>query len=167
VKGLDLPDPQPALDFGYYYPDGKDGRVFATWDEFDAWRQAHGKVHPGAPRVAIGFFKAAYYTGDAGWLNAIIAEIEKQGGEAIPIFGYPGPVAFHKLLLDAEGKPAADVGLGANFQFVDTEASKILEKVDIPAINIITLYGRSEKEWRASKQGLSDFEGTFNLASPE
>ena len=167
VKGLTLPDPQTSLDFGYYYPDGKNGRVFATWDEFEAWRAANGKTHPGAPRVAIGFFKAAYYSGDTGWLNAIIDEIEKRGGEAIPIFGYPGPVAFHKLLMDPEGHPRADVGLGANFQFVDTESSKILEKVDIPAINIIALYGRSEKEWRDSRTGLSDFEGTFNLASPE
>jgi cobaltochelatase CobN len=167
IKGLDLPDPQLSLDFGYYYPDGKDGQVFATWDEFDAWRRAHGKTRPGAPRVAVGFFKAAYYGGDTGFLNAVIAEIERQGAEAIPIFGYPGPVAFQKLLVGPDGRPRADVGLAANFQFVDTEAPKILEKVGIPALNMITLYGRSEKEWRASKQGLSDFEGTFNLAAPE
>ncbi len=48
VKGLTVPKPEPSLDFGYYYPDGKSGQVFATWEEFDAWQQAHGKAKPRA-----------------------------------------------------------------------------------------------------------------------
>jgi cobaltochelatase CobN len=167
IKGLSLPEPQRSLDFGYYYPDGHGGRVFPIWEQFDAWRTAHGKKHRGAPRVAIGFFKATYYSGDTAFLDALIAEVEKQGAEAIPVFGYPGPLAFERLLLDSHGQPRADVGLGANFQFVDADASKILEKVGIPVINVITLYGRSEKDWRESSTGLSSFEGTFDLVAPE
>ncbi|MFT3722223.1 MAG: cobaltochelatase subunit CobN [Hyphomonadaceae bacterium] len=167
VRGLSLPAPQTSLDFGYYYPDGKTGRVFATWDEFDAWRSANGKKHPGAPRVAVSFFKATYYSGDTGLLNALIAEVEKQGGDPIPVFGYPGAVSFDLLLKDKNGKPRADVALGGNFQFADTNAPKLMEKIDIPTINLISLYGRSEKDWRESPTGLSLFEGTFNLAVPE
>ncbi|MEJ2411160.1 MAG: cobaltochelatase subunit CobN, partial [Novosphingobium sp.] len=166
ITGFTLPDPEPSLDFGYYYPDGKDGRVFADWDSFQAWRAQNGKLRPGAPRIAIGFFKATYYTGDTRLLDALIAEVEKQGTEAVPVFGYPGAAAFHKLL--GEGKDVrADAGLGLFFQFNDTQSSKILEQVGIPVINLITLYGRSEKDWRSSTQGLSAFEGTFNLAAPE
>src|SRR5579862_3412313 len=55
VAGLRVPEAQPSLDFGYYYPDGKTGQVFATWEAFDAWRQAHGKLRPGAPRIAVSF----------------------------------------------------------------------------------------------------------------
>lgn len=166
IAGFDLPPPEPSLDFGYYYPDGETGRVFATWDEFQAWRAAHGKLRPGAPRIAIGFFKATYYSGDAKLLDALIAEVERRGAEAIPVFGYPGAVAFHRLL--GEGKEArADAGLGLFFQFNDTQSSKFLEKVGIPVVNLISLYGRSEAEWRASTSGLSAFEGTFNLAAPE
>lgn len=167
VAGFEaLPDPEPSLDFGYYYPDGETGRVFATWDEFQAWRAANGKLHPGAPRVAVGFFKANYYTGDTGLLDAVIAEVERQGAEAVPVFGYPGAVAFQRLL--GEGKDVrADVGLGLFFQFNDADSAKVLEGVGIPVINLISLYGRSEEEWRNSPQGLSAFEGTFNLASPE
>src|SRR6185369_1436367 len=75
VKGLTIPDVVPSLDFGYYYPDGKAGLVFATWAEFDAWRAAHGKKKPGAPRVAVGFYKSSYYTGDIEQIDAIVAEI--------------------------------------------------------------------------------------------
>ncbi|HWJ69204.1 MAG TPA: cobaltochelatase subunit CobN [Sphingobium sp.] len=166
IAGFDLPEPQLSLDYGYYYPDGAGGRVFADWESFQAWRVAHGKLRPGAPRIAIGFFKATYYTGDTGLLDALIAEVERQGGEAVPVFGYPGAVAFQRLL--GEGAQVrADAGLGLFFQFNDTGSAKILEGVGIPVINLISLYGRSEKEWRSSTSGLSAFEGTFNLAAPE
>ena len=39
--------------------------------------------------------------------------------------------------------------------------------MDVPVLNLISLYGRSEKEWRESPMGLSMFEGTFNIAVPE
>src|SRR5678815_4994524 len=103
IKGLVLPEPQRSLDFGYYYPAlagpkgpalqrdpravpvqalGRSGpsgpaepsRVFATWDEFDAWRQKNGKVRPGAPRVAVSFYKATYYSDETELLDAVIAE---------------------------------------------------------------------------------------------
>ncbi len=167
IRGLDLPPPQMSIDFGYYYPDGKTGRVFAAWDEFDAWRAANGKKHPGRAQVAVSFFKATYYSGDTALLNALIAEVERQGADAIPLFGYPGAVSFDLLLKDEHGKPRADVALGGNFQFADANAAKMMETIDIPTLNLISLYGRSEKEWRESASGLSMFEGTFNLAVPE
>jgi cobaltochelatase CobN len=169
VAGLTIPDPQPSLDFGYYYPDtgGGAGHVFSTWNDFDTWRQAQGKRRPGALRVAVGFYKSTYYTGDTAVLDAIVAEVERQGAEAIPMFGYPGAVATEALLRDGDGRPRADVALSFLFNFADTEAWKRLAKVDIPVISLVGLYGRSEKDWRASNSGLSMFEGTFQMAVPE
>src|SRR5690606_33000393 len=88
IDGLALPEPQPSLELGYYYPDpqsGSGGCVFASWAEFDAWRRAAGKHRPGAPRIAVGFYKANYYSGDTQALDAVIGEIERQGAEAIPV----------------------------------------------------------------------------------
>lgn len=167
VEGLDVPEPQPSLDFGYYHPTPNGGRLFATWDEFDAWRRANGKTRDGAPRVAVGFYKSSYYTSDTAALDAVIAEIEKAGAEAIPVFGYPGGVTFERLLLDENGASRADVGLGFLFRFTGPEAADSLGKLDIPVINLVTLYGRSEREWRESRTGLSMFEGTFQVAVPE
>jgi cobaltochelatase CobN len=167
IKALDVPQPQPSLELGYYYPDGGAGQMFATWDTFDAWRTAHGKRRPGAPRVAVGFYKSTYYTGDAALLNAVIAEVEKQGAEVIPVFGYPGATAFERLLLDERGERRADAALGFIFNFSDFNASRALGHLDIPVINMISLYGRSEKEWRTSATGLTLFEGTFQVAVPE
>ena len=179
VTGLSLPRPQPSLDFGYYYsgdPKGsplvglaqrEPGQVFATWDEFNVWRQQHGKLRPGAPRIAVSFYKATYYSDETELLDSVIAQIERSGAEAIPMFGYPGEVAAQRMLLDADGRPRADVVLGFNFNFSGPDASAALAKLDVPVLNLISLYGRSEKEWRESPVGLSMFEGTFNVAVPE
>src|SRR5205085_747283 len=72
-----------------------------------------------------------------------------------------------KMLVDSGGRPRADVSLALLFRFAGPEASPILEKADIPVINLISLYGRTEQEWRASSTGLSFFEGTFQTAVPE
>jgi cobaltochelatase CobN len=167
VAGLSIPEPQPSLDFGYYYPDGKAGQVFAKWEEFDAWRQSHGKAKPGSRRVAIGFYKSTYYTGETELLDALIAEVERQGAEAIPVFGYPGAVAFEHLLIDSRGRARADVALAFFFNFADPGSAKLLAKVDIPVVHLVSLYGRTEKEWRESTGGLTLFEGTFQVAVPE
>ncbi len=167
VQGFTLPEPQLSLDFGYYYPDGEGGRVFADWASFDAWRRAQGKLRPGAPRVAISFFKATFYTGDTALLDALVNEIEKQGAEAIPLFGYPGIVSLERMLKDGDGPPRADVVLGLNFLFSDAETAPRVAQLGLPVLNLITLYGRSEAEWRSSATGLSSFEGTFSVAVPE
>lgn len=167
VPGIDLPPVEPSLDFGYYYPTGDTARLFATWEEFDSWRKANGKHRPGAPRIAVGFYKSTYYTGDTELLNSLIAQVEAQGAEAVPIFGYPGAVAFERLLLDSDGRARADAALGFIFNFSDFNSAQLLGKLDIPVISLIALYGRSEQEWRTSKTGLSLFEGTFQLAVPE
>ncbi|MEJ0035793.1 MAG: cobaltochelatase subunit CobN [Gammaproteobacteria bacterium] len=167
VAGLTVPEPERSLDFGYYYPSASGGRAFATWNEFDAWRRENGKAHAGRPRVAIGFYKSTYYTGDTELLDSMIAEVERQGADAIPYFGYPGAFATEKMLLDEHGAARADVALGFIFNFADFDSSNVLAKVDVPIINLVSLYGRSEKEWRSSATGLSMFEGTFLMAVPE
>src|SRR5690606_23419814 len=175
VEGLELPEPEQSLDFGYYYPTDaggstagrSQGRLFATWQEFDAWRTAAGKRRPGAPRVGVGFYKANYYSGDTEALDAVIAEIERRGAEAVPVFGYPGSVTFEELLIDDAGDARVDVALAFLFRFADFESALALEKLDVPVMNLVTLYGRNEREWRESETGLSMFEGTFQVAVPE
>ena len=174
IEGLSPPEPQPSLEAGYYYPapaasgsGGSGGRVFATWDAFDTWRRGAGKLRPGAPRVALGFYGSNYDDGDTALIDAVVAEIERQGAEAIPVFGYPAGIAFETLLRDPDGTARADVALAFLFRFAGPEAGESLRKLDIPVLSLISLYGRSEAEWRASPRGLSMFEGTFQVAVPE
>ena len=167
VTGLVLPDPIPALEFGYYYPDGGAGQLFTNWDDFDRWREENGKKRSGAPRIAIGFYRATYYGGDSDLLDNVIAEVERQGAEAIPFFGYPGAIASELLLTGPNGEARADASLSFLFRFADFEAQNYLARLDIPVISLIDLYGQSEETWRNSDQGLSMFGGTFQVAVPE
>src|SRR5690554_1126719 len=150
VTGLTLAEPQEGLDEGFYYPDGEGGRVFADWDSFVTWRESQGMVADGRPRVAIGFYRAAYYGSEMDVVDAIITEVERQGAYAIPVFGYPGHVAYQQLLLDANGDARADVILSLLLRFADFDAMHTLAELDVPILNLITLYGRSEEDWRAS-----------------
>ncbi|HTQ99053.1 MAG TPA: cobaltochelatase subunit CobN, partial [Candidatus Acidoferrum sp.] len=167
VSGLRISDPKPSLDFGYYYPDGNGGRVFADWKSFDDWRRANGKSGSGKPRVAVGFYKSSYYDSETAVIDAVIAEIERQGGEAVPFFGYPDGVAFERMLVDEQGHARADVALSLLMRFADFSVTQHLTKLNIPVINLITLYGRSVQDWQQSPSGLSQFEGTFQAAVPE
>src|SRR6185503_13654680 len=101
---------------------------------------AAGKAREGRPRVAIGFFKSTYYSGDTALLDAMIAEIARQRAEAVPVFGYPGAVASQLLLLQADGRARVDAMLGAFFNFGAPESSKLLAQVDIPIVNVVSLY---------------------------
>ena len=167
VRDVTVPDPQPSLAGGYYYPDGETGRVFATWDEFVRFRQSKGGNRPGAVRVAVGFYKSTYYAGDTALLDAVIAEVEGQGAEAVPVFGYPSAQAFEALLVDGAGRSRVDVAMAFVFRFADFEATKTLARLNVPIVSLVSLYGRSEAEWRESPLGLSMFEGTFQVAVPE
>ena len=167
VPDMTVPDPQPSLEAGYYYPDGSGGRVFATWDEFDQFMQTTGRRRPGAVRVAVGFYKSNYYAGDTALLDAVITEVERRGAEVVPVFGYPAGLAFENLLMDAQGRPRVDAALAFLFRFAGLEASPSLGRLNIPVVSLVSLYGRSEADWRESRQGLSMFEGTFQVAVPE
>ena len=167
VTGLNFPPPQPSLDSGYYYPSASGGQAFASWDEFANAMMERGLMAPGKPRVAIGFYKATFYGSETQVVDAVIAAVEREGAVAIPFFGFPGHLAFEKMLVDENGNARADVGLSFLMRFANFDSSQSLANINIPILNLATLYGRSEQEWRESSTGLSLFEGTFQVAVPE
>lgn len=167
VSGLTPDDPQPNLEAGYYYPGEPRGRVFATWREFDDWRARAGRMRPDAPRIAVGFYGADYDSGNTALVDAVVAEIERQGAEAVPVFGCPAAQAFETLLVDDAGQARVDVAMAFLFRFAGPDAGLSLAKLDVPVLSLISLYGRGEQEWRESEMGLSLFEGTFQVVSPE
>ncbi len=167
VTGLEVPVARPALDEGYYYPDGVFGQTFASFDDFQRWRRDHGKLRPTAPRVAVAFYRANLYGGEMAVVDALVAELEALGAEVLPYFGYPSHTASARLLKDADGEVRADVILAFLFRFAQPDSGELLAELDLPIVNLITLYGRSAAEWESSATGLSLFEGTFQVAVPE
>ena len=127
VSGLSLPQPQPSLDFGYYYPDGPKsagpnrsglrhvGRVRRV---AAAARQARG---PARRASRVSFYKATVLRRrDRAARRGHRARSSAAAPKRSPIFGYPGEVAAQRLLLDADGTPRADVVARLQLQFLRT-----------------------------------------------
>jgi len=162
------PDPpEDNLKFGYYTPTEDGGKTFADFDAYAAFLRERGEITEGAPWVALLSFSSFFYNGEAGIEDHLVGRLRKEGLNVLCGFGYPEAIAAKKLLLDAEGRPRVDVAISFLFRFSGFDAAQTLAEIDVPVINLISTYGRTEEEWRSSKQGLSVFEGVFNVAIPE
>lgn len=162
------PDPpEDNLKFGYYAPSRDGGKVFADFDAYRAHLAEQGVLIEGAPWVAILSFSSFFYNRQSAIEDHLVERLRAEGLNVVSAFGYPEAVAAKTLLLDAEGRPRVDVAVSFLFRFAGFDATEALAEIDIPVINLISTYGRTEEEWRTSKQGLSIFEGTFNIATPE
>ncbi|MFQ5813932.1 MAG: cobaltochelatase subunit CobN, partial [Anaerolineae bacterium] len=110
-----------------------------------------------------------YYSGQIGVEDALIKKLEKEGLNVLPAFGYPGYKIVENFLLDNRGDSRVD----AIISFVGTHMSSfeggkdLLNKLGVPILNLITIFGKTEEEWRASKQGLSPEEISFQFSISE
>jgi cobaltochelatase CobN len=64
---------------------------------------AHHK--PGAPWIAVPFYRASLVAGQTLPLAAIVARLEASGYNVVPVFGYPYETPL-KLLLDETARAA-------------------------------------------------------------
>lgn len=162
-----VPAVEPAPVEGYYHPDAPGQRWFPT---FDAYRQWHARARPAAAGrawVAVPFYGSSLHDDQTAVLDAVVRELERQGMNALPMFGYPARRVWEKLLLDERGQARAQAALAFNFRFAGPETQEWMLKAGIPVMNLVKVFGRSEEDWRQSKTGLSIFEGVFQIFVPE
>lgn len=158
------PAPPIALpDMAYFEP--KSGRVTESFDEFR--RLYRGRE--GAPWVGILFYRSNALSGQTATVTAIARALEKRGLNALPVFGYPNELAVEKFFLDANGKSriAAMAALGLKIGTSPDKAIPLLQKLDVPVINAITLNTQSRAQWEASPVGLDITERSWQVASAE
>ena len=162
------PDPpEDCLRRGYYCPTEDGGRVFADHAAFLAFAKERGLVKDGAPWVAVLSFGSYFYDANAEVENLLHGRLRAEGLNVLCAFGFPEAPAVRALLLDEHGKARVDVAVSFLFRFTGFDASLTLAEIDVPVIKMISTYGRTEEDWRGSRQGLSIFEGSFNVAVPE
>jgi cobaltochelatase CobN len=162
---VQVPDVEQMPEHGYYHPNAPGSRWFATYDEYRKWYAKRERA--GEPWVAIPFFGSFLHQEQTAVLDAVIVEAEKQKLNVLPLFGYPEDKLWREGLLDEKGSPRAQAVLSFTLRFNGPEMAEILNQANIPVMNLIKVYARSEKDWRASKEGLSIFESVFQIAIPE
>lgn len=157
-------DARRVPEFGIY--DYRTKRILENFEEYK-------KVYPiqtgGNPWIGIVFYKSSITSGQDKLLNFLFASLESAHYNVLPVYGYPSEAAMERFFFDPQGKSrvrlvvALAMKMGVNPQ----SAIPILDKLDVPVINAITLYGQSRDEWEESALGLDISERVWQIGIPE
>jgi cobaltochelatase CobN len=138
-----------------------------TVNTYDDYVRGYAHHKPGAPWIAVPFYRASLVAGQTLPLAAIVARLEASGYNALPVFGYPYETPL-KLLLDENGKSRVELIIALGMKVGGTASvGAILDKIGVPAINAITLSQQTLAQWQESKTGLDIIERTWQLAGAE
>jgi len=152
--------PEPIPWQGIYHPQLG---VFASREEYE-------KVYPLKARVGLLFYRSQWENGDTATVDLLVHKLEGEKIGVVPVFSYsmsdprlgiPGNEEALKLL---EG---CDLILNLqSFTLLRGDLTP-LEKLDVPILQGIKEYYKSEEEWRADPQGISPMSQVMSVAQPE
>ena len=181
--GHEAPAPMPWQ--GIYHPQAAAGTGV---EEYIAARFV-----PGRPAVGALFYRAHWMSGNLAFVDDLIAALEAQEVNVLPVFAYSlkhspedddGAAGGHTLteyMLDAAGVPRVDcivntMGLamsdlerqqgGSGATVATGWSQELLERLDVPVIQGIVSMG-SRAEWADSSLGLGPIDTAMNVAFPE
>jgi cobaltochelatase CobN len=135
-------------------------------------------LDPAKPLIGMWFYQNLWVNGALDHINALIRSIERQGGQALPVFHY-------RFQDDVVGNKGADYIIDHFFRrdgetiidallspmmfclgMADPKYRGLLERLDVPVIQAITTLQPLET-WRESMQGLTAMDVTMSVAQPE
>ncbi|MDW8325006.1 MAG: cobaltochelatase subunit CobN [Anaerolineales bacterium] len=151
--GFAPPRPQPRL--GVYHPTLGGLCEFATWQ---------ARAHGDRPTIGVMFYRSHWLSGNTAFVDALIAEIEAQGANALPFF------------VSSRNDLAAlvrDFGLGGA-QPMDALISTVsfamspeaAAQARFPVLQAITS-GMTREQWLAAQRGLGPLDTAMNVVLPE
>lgn len=164
---LKITPPRPFPAIGIWAPGS--GEVF---DRFETFREAYLRRHPDRSDrqwVGLVYNRVTAQAGSSPLLDAMIKAIETRGFNVIPLFGYPSEVPAERFLLDDKGRTrvVAIVGLALKMGNVPAKTIPVMQRLDVPVINAISLYNQSREAWEASPLGLSLMERSWQISGAE
>ncbi|MEV0291954.1 cobaltochelatase subunit CobN [Nocardia sp. NPDC050710] len=145
----------------------------SSWGELE--RTARESA-PGAPAVAVIYYRAQHLAGNTGYIDALCTAIEDAGARAIPLYCASLRTAEPELLdtlrqadalvvtvLAAGGAKPATASAGGDDEAWDVAA---LAELDVPILQGLCLTsGRAQ--WEANDDGLSPLDVATQVAVPE
>ncbi|MBN2525502.1 MAG: cobaltochelatase subunit CobN [Deltaproteobacteria bacterium] len=168
--GKEVPPPALIQCQGIYHPE-----IFGPMD-LNTW-ESKIKI-PGRPTIGIWFYQGFWLNRNLAHVNALIAEVEKQGANALAVFSYRlKDVALGNLGADdisatyftRDGKPVMDALvslMGMSMRITQPEYANVL-----PVLNVPYLQGLVSSSpfavWKDSDKGVSTMDVTFQAAQPE
>ncbi|MCU0246803.1 MAG: cobaltochelatase subunit CobN [Bryobacter sp.] len=161
-KPLTLPAPVSLLERGIYHP--KATREFTKLSDYLEWYRAQKFVPAGAPLIGITFYNAYMRQRDVAHIDALVAELEKNGIGAVPAFGWP----FHTLdpLLTIDGQSPLRLIFGLNLGIIRPDDIKWLERQGVHTMNL-QVTRESHAEWASGWRGLPIDKVSSQVNTPE
>lgn len=171
-KHLNFPDidaqiPQKSLKMAYYHSHKGKAMLFKTFSEYKDWYKRSAYFNKDAEWISVLTYSSFLAQGHNDVEDELVHILEKKGFNTFVAFGYPAAKVAEQLLIDSKGNARVSGVLSFIFRFSDFKASKMLEKLGVPVINLITVYGKDGKEWETDQEGLSSLEVSWQLAIPE
>ena len=177
---VELPPPERLPWDGIYHPDAQS--AFESMDDYNKWYQKKGERTAG-----ILFYRKDWLEGDTLVCDALIREFENSGINVIPVFSYgfenadlgiDGNDSVLNKYFIADGAPMIDILINLKMFFLvprvikgwteySTDGVEILKRLNVPVIQAVTSYYRTEKEWMESGDGLDPTGISINVALPE
>ncbi len=160
--------PVAVHDSGIYIKHGK--RVVETYDEFlKSYSHNTSRITHYDKWIGLAFNKSSFDSGNMQHIDAVIESLEREGFNVLPVYGYPPEKAIEKYFFDEKGKSRVRfiVGMSMKVGINPKVLNPVLERLNVPVINAITLYTKSEDEWRKSPAGLDIFERSWQVSLPE
>ena len=141
-------------------------------ERFADYVAAYERRHPGReawPWVGVVVHRGQVLEGSDETVQAVVQALAERKLRAAVVFGFPSAVPVERFLLDARGQPqvSAVAALGMKLGNVPDKIVPVLQKLDVPLVNAITLYKASRAEWEASPQGLDLAERSWQIAGAE
>ena len=179
--GHEAPAPMPWQ--GIYHPQAAPGVSVADY--------IAARFIPGRPAVGVLFYRAHWMSGNLAFIDALIARLEAQDVNVLPVFSYSlkhtpddddaGGHTLTEYMVDAAGAPRVDcivntMGLamsdldhhqgGSGATVATGWSQELLDQLDVPIIQGIVSTG-SRAEWAESSLGLGPIDTAMNVAFPE
>ncbi len=160
--------PVAVPDFGIYIKHDK--RAVETYDEFlKSYTLNASRITHYDKWIGLAFNKSSFDSDNLKNIDAVIESLEREGFNVLPVYGYPPEKAIEKYFFDEKGKSRVRfiVGLSMKVGINPKALNPVLERLNVPIINAITLYTKSKEEWEQSPAGLDIFERSWQIALPE
>src|SRR5690606_12076233 len=101
-------------------------------------------------------------------IRSVINELEQRDLNVLTVFGYP-PENAMELFLDNSGQARVNavIAAGMNIGVNPDTLIPLLQKLDVPVINAMSLFSMTAQQWQDSNVGMDIMERSWQLAMPE
>lgn len=140
-----------------------------SFEAFEARYLATNPTHRGRPWVGIFFPRVTGTSGQLAPVQAVAAALQRRGLNPLPLYGWPATRDLPRFYLRPDGSTriVALAAFGLKLGNVPDEIGPVLQRLDVPVFNAISLYQQNRAEWEASATGLDQIERAWQVGGAE